>query len=193
MIIEKNWMNEKLLFFLLKQKEEKSFFLSAVVFFFLIIVIRAVFAWKDRTTVSCCLVKWWASLRASLTANSPPEGHSQHTGPLSTNNGNSWCEQAEENSIPICSSRSMLRFLFNTESFFLFVCFQIQNSAFIDVYCSNEKRNYCCNFSAGLNSFKLKLKIQIQIQILIFFFFSMQQQQQWIQSDWNTERESRRK
>lgn len=73
--------------------------------------------------------------------------------------------------------------------FFLFVCFQIQNSAFIDVYCSNEKkkRNYCCNFSAGLNSFKLKIQIQIQIQILIENkvkqCFSMQQQQQWIQTD----------
>lgn len=54
MIIETIWMNEKLFVFF-KQKEEKSFFLSAVVFFFfLIIVIRAVFAWKDRTTVSCC-------------------------------------------------------------------------------------------------------------------------------------------
>lgn len=131
------WM-KNCFFFLFKTKRRKIILFVSCSFFFLIIVIPVVFAWKDRKTVSCCWVKRSASLWASLTANSPPEGHSQQTGPLSTNNGNSWREQAEENSIPICSSCSILRF-FSTLHFifisFLFVCFQIQNSAFNDVYC----------------------------------------------------------
>lgn len=78
-------MNEKNVFFFNKKKEKKenpSSFIYSFIYFFWIIVIAVVFAWERH--------------------------HSWGSAP---NDGNSWWEQAKENSIPICSSCSTLSFI----------------------------------------------------------------------------------